>query len=101
MAEKARSAGLGLFGVVLGIIEVLIAAFIMSFATYFNMMASDITKASSYYTPPLYYGGLLGAITSLIMFGGIYVLIHAIKRIVDQGFVAYLSTKMPEKTSKS
>lgn len=98
MAEKARGAGVGLFGVVLGIVEVIIASFIISIGTYFSMMVSEITRASQYYTPPQYYSGLLGATSSLIMFGGIYVLIHAAKRIVDQGFMAYLSTKMPERT---
>jgi hypothetical protein len=97
MAEKARGAGVGLIGVVLGFIEIVLASFIISFATYFSMMISEITRQTQYYTPPQYYSGLLGATSSLLMFGGIYVLVHAIKRIVDQGFMAYLSTKTQER----
>ena len=97
MAEKARGAGVGLIGVVLGVVEIIMAAFIISFGTYFNMMVAEYTKpVPPYYTPPAYLSGLLGAVNFLIMFGGIYVLVHAIKRIVDQGFMAYISTKKTE-----
>ena len=93
MAEKARGAGVGLIGAVLGIVEIILAAFIISFGTYFNMMVAEITKVPG---TPAYLSGLLGAVNFLIMFGGIYVMVHAIKRIVDQGLMAYVSTKKPE-----
>ena len=93
MAEKARGAGVGVVGVVLGVIQIIIAAFIISFGTYFNMMVSDLTRSVIFQQ---YFSGLLGAVNYLILFGGIYVLVHAIKRIVDQGFMAYISTKKPE-----
>jgi len=91
MAEKARGAGVGIIGVILGVIQIIMAAFIISFGTYFNKMISSL----GLYGLPQYFSGLLGAVNFLILFGGIYVLVHAIKRIVDQGFMAYLSTKTP------
>lgn len=93
MAEKAQGVGNGLFGMILGIIEVLFGSFFFSFATYFGIMAIEITKPSSYSAMPSFYSGLLGAASSMILFGSIYVLIHGIKRIIYNGFMAFLSTK--------
>jgi hypothetical protein len=94
MAEKARGIGNGLFGVVLGVIETILGAFIVSFSTYWSMMISGIT--SSPYNPS-YLPGMYGVVGSLITFGGLYVLLHGIKRIIDSGFMTYLSgTKKQE-----
>ena len=93
MAEKIRGAGSGLFGVILGVIEAIFASFLISFATYFNVMTVEITKPQQYYTPPAYLGGIFGAAGSMITFGGVYMMIHAVKKIVDQAFMAYLSSK--------
>jgi len=95
MAEKARGAGVGLVGVVLGVIQIALAAFILSFGTYLSMIFSEIARSPGL-TFAQYWMGLLGAVNSFIMFGGIYVLVHAVKRIVDYGFMAYLSTKKSE-----
>ncbi len=89
MAEKARGVGNGLFGIILGVIETLFASFLISFSTYFGMWTADITRYSS----ESYIGGLFGAASSMIMFGGVYVLLHGIKRIIDHGFATYLSSK--------
>jgi len=97
MAEKARGASVSIIGMVLGCVEIIIAAFIISFATSFNLWVLQITAPTQYYTFPTYMSGLLGATASILLFGGIYVLLHAVKRIVDQGFMAYLSaTKKPK-----
>jgi uncharacterized membrane protein len=93
MAEKVRGIGVSLFGVVLGVIEMILASFIISFATYFNMMVAEVTKPTQWYTPPAYMGGLFGAAGSLIMFGGVFVLVHAIKCVVDRAFMAYIASK--------
>ena len=93
MAEKVRGVGNGLFGVILGVIEIIFASFLVSFSTYFSMMTAEITKPLQYYTPPAYLGGLFGAAGSMIMFGGIYMLLHGVKRVVDQAFMAYISSK--------
>ncbi|MGB9694334.1 MAG: hypothetical protein ACPLYF_05765 [Fervidobacterium sp.] len=93
MAEKVRGIGVNLFGIVLGVIEMILASFIISFATYFNMMIAEITKPTEWYTPPAYISSLLGAAGSLIMFGGVYVLVHAIKCVVDKAFMAYIASK--------
>ena len=98
MAEKIRGVGVNVFGVILGAIEMVLASFIISFATYFNMMAADLTKPTQWYTPPAYMGGLLGATGSLIMFGGVFVFVHAIKSVVDKGFMAYISSKQQKLT---
>lgn len=95
MAEKARGVGNGIFGMLLGAIEVIFASFFFSFATYFGVMAAEITKPTSYITYPTYYPPMLGAASSMIQFASIYVLLHGIKRIVDYGFMAYISTKKP------
>lgn len=89
MAEKARGVGNGLFGIILGVIETIFAAFLISFATYFGMWTTDVTR----YTSQSYVSGIYGAATSMIMFGGVYVLLHGIKRIIDHGFTAYLASK--------
>jgi hypothetical protein len=90
MSEKTRGIGVSLFGIILGGIEIILAAFIVSFSTYFTMLTADVTKASYM---PAYWSGLLGATSSLVMVGGIYVLVHGVKRIVDQTFLAYISAK--------
>ena len=96
MAEKARGVGVNLFGVVLGAIEMILASYIISFATYFNMMTAEITKPTQYYTPPAYMSGLFGATGSLITFGGVFVLIHAVKCVVDKAFMAYIASKQKQ-----
>jgi len=98
MAEKARDVGNGIFGMLLGIIEVIFASFFFSFATYFGMLAAEMTNPTGYSTVPSFYGGLLGAASSMILFGSIYVLLHGIKRIIDYGFIAFVSTKKPNET---
>ena len=92
MAERARGAGVSFFGVILGAVEMILGAFIISFATYFNMMVAEVTKLPAYMMPA-YIGGLLGATGSLIIFGGVFVLLHAVKRIVDQAFMIYIASK--------
>jgi len=77
-------------GIGLAIIQMIIAVFIISFAFSYSMWVSELLVATQYYTPPQYLSGLLNATTSLALFGGIYVLVHSIKRIVDNGFQAYL-----------
>ena len=91
MAEKARGVGNGLFGIILGVIETIFASFLISFSTYFGMWTADITRYSS--GSQSYIGGLFGAAGFMIMFGGVYVLLHGIKRIIDHGFAAYLASK--------
>jgi hypothetical protein len=76
-----------LFGIILGIIETIIASFIISFATYWSVMTSTINSGYN----PGYALGMYGTIGSLITFGGIYVLLHGIKRIVDHAFMAYVA----------
>lgn len=88
MAEKVRGIGNGLFGVILGTIETIFGSFIISFATYWSMMTASTTGGSYY---PNYLPGMYGVIGSMITFGGIYVLLHGIKRIVDNAFIAYLA----------
>jgi len=90
MAEKARNISRGIFGIIFGIIEIIIAVFVIYFGIHFNMMASEVAK-SPYL--PYYYPGLVAAVSYLILFGGIYLLVHAIKRIIDQVFMVYLSAK--------
>lgn len=84
---------MGLMGMVLAVIQMIISVFIISFAASYNLWVSELLVPSQYYTPPQYLSGLLGATTSLALFGGIYVLVHSIKRIVDHGFQAYLGTE--------
>lgn len=98
MAEKARGVGNGLFGMLLGVIEVIFASFFFSFATYFGMMAASITSPQLYTVYPSFYPGLLGAASSMVQFGSIYVLLHGIKRTIDNGFIAYISTRKPNET---
>lgn len=92
MAEKARGVGNGLFGIILGVLETIFASFLISFSTYFGMWTADATRYSS----QSYISGIYGAATSMIMFGGVYVLLHGIKRIIDHGFAAYLASKQKE-----
>jgi hypothetical protein len=89
MAEKTRGIGNGLFGVILGAIETIFGSFIISFATYWSMMTASITSGSYYGAS--YLPGMYGVTGSMISFGGIYVLLHGIKRVVDQAFMAYLA----------
>jgi len=88
MAEKVRGIGNGLFGIILGIIEAIFASLIIAFAYYWNVMTSSTTSS---YSSQSYYPGMYGVIGSMITFGGLYVLIHGIKRIVDNAFLAYLA----------
>ena len=93
MAEKARGISAGIFGIVLGVIEVIIASAVIYFGIYFNMMFSEVVR-SPYL--PSYWIGFVGATDYMILFGGVYLLVHAIKRIVDQFFMVYLSAKISE-----
>jgi hypothetical protein len=98
MAEKARGIGVGIFGVILGVIEAVLASYIISFAINFNSMVN--TLYGGYYQPA-YLTGLYGAASSILMFGGVYVLIHAIKRIVDYTFLTYIASKQRMETTVS
>jgi hypothetical protein len=98
MTEKAHSITVSVFGIVLAVIELILALFIMYFAINFNIMISEIIMPPIYLRPemvqPLWYlVGLLNATSALLLIGSIYVLVHAIKRIVDYIFKAYIASR--------
>jgi hypothetical protein len=94
VSEKAHVYGVALFEVILGVLQMIIAATTFSLYTFWLMMISEISRTQySYY--PDYYVGMLGAAGSIILFLGIYVLIHAVRRIVDHGLAAYVASKKP------
>lgn len=100
MSEKTRTVWGGIFGVALGMIQLIIATSIISFYIYYNMMVDELTSPTYYYEgPPGWVGGLFGSIGWMILIGGIYVLINAIKRIIDHGLAAYIASKEQEKVS--
>lgn len=99
MAEKAHGMTVSVFGIVLAVIELILALFIMYFAVNFSIMISGVIMPPIYLTPaqmvqPLgYLVGLLNATSALLLIGGIYVLVHAIKRIIDYIFKTYIASK--------
>jgi len=94
MSEKVHTYGVALFEVILGVLQMIIAATMFSFYTFWLLMISEISRAQYPYYPD-YYAGMLGAAGSMILFLGIYVLIHAVRRIVDHGLAAYVASKKP------
>jgi hypothetical protein len=100
MAEKAHGMTVSIFGIVLAVIELILACFIIYFAVNFSIMVSGIMYP--YYAiydrgmmvqPLGYLVGLLNATNALLLIGGIYVLVHAIKRIIDYIFKTYITSK--------
>jgi hypothetical protein len=100
VAEKAHGMTVSIFSIVLAVIELILACFIIYFAVNFSIMVSAIMYP--YYpiygremmVQPLgYLVGLLNATSALLLIGGIYVLVHAIKRIVDHIFKTYISSR--------
>lgn len=72
----------------------IVAATMFSFYTFWLIMISEISGAQYQYYPD-YFAGMLGAAGSIILFLGIYVIIHAVRRIVDHGLAAYVASKKP------
>lgn len=95
MAEKAHGVTVSIFGIGLAIIQVILACFIIYFAINFNIMISGITTPAydMVMSSPGYLVGLLNATSALLLIGGIYVLIHAIKRIIDYAFKTYIASR--------
>jgi len=96
LAEKTRMVGVSIFGVILGAVELVIASFLISMATYVNMMIAEITRTLSFPPPASYLNSILGTLGSLMMFAGIYVLFHSVKRIIDHGLMAYIAGQRKE-----
>jgi cytochrome c-type biogenesis protein CcmE len=93
MAEKARGVTVSIFGMILGVIELLLAIFIIYVAINISILIAQVMSSFGYYAPPAYLVGLMDAAGVLILLGGIYVLVHSIKRIIDQLFMAYISLR--------
>jgi uncharacterized membrane protein len=98
MADKAHGVTVSIFGTVLGVIELLLALVIIYFAINFNIMVSAIIMPPVVYSPGMaqtlgYVVGLLNATNALLFIGGAYVLVHAVKRIIDYIFKAYIASK--------
>ena len=99
MAEKARGITVSIFGISLAVIQVILACFIIYFAINFSIMISGIMYPTypiydkEMIGTPGYLVGLLNATSALLLFGGIYVLVHAIKRIIDNVFRTYIASK--------
>lgn len=93
MAEKPRTYGVAILEIVLGIIQLIIASGIFSVHVYYDMMLLEMEE---YNIEPTWMKGLYDAIGFIILFGAIYVLIHAIRRIVDHGLAAYVASKKEE-----
>jgi len=100
MVEKAHSMTVSIFGIVLAVIELILACFIIYFAINFSIMISGTMSPIIYGTgqirppePARYLVSLLNATSALLLIGGIYVLIHAVKRIIDHIFKAYIASK--------
>jgi hypothetical protein len=93
MAEKARGVTVSILGLGLGVFQLILGFLIVYFWFNFSLMIAEIVKTFGYYAPPAYLVGLLDATKLLVLFGGIYVILHAIKRIVDYAFKAYIASK--------
>jgi len=93
MAEKARGVTVSIFGIILGAIEVLLAIFIIYIAVNINIMIAQIMSSFGYYAPPGYLIAVTNATGVLILLGGVYVLVHAVKRIINHVFMGYISFK--------
>jgi hypothetical protein len=93
MAEKARGITVNIFGIILGVLELLLAIFIIYIAINVNIMIAQVMSSFGYYAPPAYLIGLINAAGILILLGGIYVLVYAIKRIIDHMFGVFISFK--------
>jgi len=94
MVEKAHGITVSVFGIALAVIELILACFIIYFSINFNTMISGILYPT--YAVAMiatYLVGLLNATSALLLIGGIYVLVHAIKRIIDYIFKAYIASK--------
>lgn len=92
ISEKTHVYSVALFEVILGVLQLIIGATMLSFYTYWLMMIANIGRAAYMYSPD-YLTGMLGAGGSIILFVGIYVLIHAVRRIIDHGLAAYIASK--------
>ena len=90
MSERTRTTWAGLFGVSLGIIELVLGAFIVSFAVSFSLIIENAFLTAGAPSTTLNF---FNALTGIAGFGGIYVLVHAVKRSVDNGFSAYIASK--------
>jgi hypothetical protein len=97
MAEKAHGMTVSIFGIALAVIELILACFIIIFAINFNIMTTGIIMPPIYDMRmiglPGYLVGLLIATSALLLLGSIYVLVHAIKRIIDNVFKTYIASK--------
>jgi hypothetical protein len=99
VVEKAHNITMSVFGIVLAVIELILACVIIYFSINFNLLISGIIGYSVYgvaqmMTQPLgYLVGLLNATGALLLLGGIYVLVHAIKRLIDNIFKSYIASK--------
>lgn len=89
MSEKTRVYGVALFEVILGVLQMIVAATMFSFYTFWLIMISEISGPQYQYSE--YIVGMLGAAGSIILALGIYVIIHAVRRIVDHGLTAYVA----------
>jgi uncharacterized membrane protein len=99
VVEKGHGLTVSAFGIVLAVFELILACFIIYFAVNFSIMISGVITPPIYLTPaqmvqPLgYLVGLLNATNALLLIGGIYVLVHAIKRLIDHIFKTYIASK--------
>lgn len=99
MSEKAKGVGNGIFGIILGAMETIFAAFLVTFALNFaTMVTADFPAAN--YVNATYIPGLYNAAGAMILIGGLYVLIDGIKRIVDQGFATVITSKQQKTSAK-
>jgi hypothetical protein len=96
MAEKARGITVSIFGIILGVFELLLAILIIYIAINVNIMIAQVLSSFGYYVPPAYLIALVNAAGILILLGGIYVLVYAIKRIIDHMFGVFTSFKKSE-----
>jgi hypothetical protein len=93
--EKAHNLTMSSFGIVLAVIELILACVIIYFSINFSIMISGLYPVypTEMMQPLGYLVALLNATRALLLLGGIYVLVHAIKRLIDNIFKVYLASK--------
>jgi hypothetical protein len=97
VVEKAHNVTVSVFGITLAVWELILGGVIIYFAINFNLLISGLMSPIVYgigmLGPAGFLGALFNATSALLIVGGIYVLTHAIKRLIDNIFKSYIASK--------